>query len=131
MLFISSCSDTEKKALVTPFVTVVKLKSAEENLQIDEAMQYIDVVQVYSKLGSKDPIEDWKKRIKFEYNLGKDKKFSNAFGYFKYDIEETIIDHKAFVCFTDKDTNSSIRKINYKLEKCEGKWIVVSIDYFK
>jgi hypothetical protein len=43
-------------------------------LHLDDAKQYIDVVQVYSKLGSRNPIEDWGKLMRFEYNIGKDKK---------------------------------------------------------
>lgn len=117
--------------LKTPFVTVVKLIDAEQALHFEEAMQYIDVEQVYSKLGSENPIEDWKTLIRFNNNLGKDKKFSNNFGYYNYNIEETVNRNKASVCFKAKDNRPSIKMITYGLEKRQKKWIVVSIDYSK
>jgi len=131
MLSMSSCSVNKTVKLETPFVTVVKLIDAEQALHLEEAMQYIDVEQVYSKLGSKNPIEDWKTLIKFNNNLGKDKKFSNNFGYYNYDIEETVNNNNASVCFKSKDNNASIKMITYGLEKRQKKWVVVSIDYLK
>ena len=94
-----SCTENKSTILETPFVTVVKLVSAEQSLAFEEAIQYIDVIQVYSKLGSENPIEDWKTLIRFNNNLGKDKKFSNNFGYYNYNIEETVNRNKASVCF--------------------------------
>ena len=126
-----SCAKNKATILETPFVTVVKLVSAEQSLDFDEAIQYIDVLQVYSKLGSENPEADWKELIKFQYNLGKDKKISNDFGYYNYDIEETITGSNANVCFKAKDINSSIKKITYGLEKRQSQWVVVSIDYLK
>lgn len=114
--------------LETPFVSVVKLIDAEQALNIEKAKQYIDVVQVYTKLGSKNPEEDWKKSIRFNYNLGQDRKFSNNFGYVHYDIEETIKGNYASVCFYAKEDD--IKNIRYCLEKRGEKWVVVSIDYF-
>lgn len=43
----------------TPFMVVVKLNSAEQCLEYDTALQYLDVNKVYRE--SKDPISDWKK----------------------------------------------------------------------
>ncbi|MFV0506074.1 MAG: hypothetical protein ACK5L5_05105 [Bacteroidales bacterium] len=100
-------------------------------LNLDDAMQYIDVEKVYSKLGSENPKEDWEKLIRFQYNIGKDKKFSNNFGYGKYNIEETIRGNNASVFFKSKDDNANIKMITYELEKRQEKWIVVSIDYLK
>lgn len=126
-----SCTENAPMILETPFVTVVKLVSAEECLAFDEAMQYIDVIQVYSKLGSENPEADWRDLVKFQYNLGKDKKYSNDFEYYDYDIEETVTEINAVVCFKAKDTNNSIKKITYRLEKRQNKWVVISIDYLK
>lgn len=131
ILSINSCSIKKTVKLETPFVTVVKLIDAEQSIDIDVAMQYMDIVQVYSKLGSENPIEDWKKTIKFNYDIGKDNKFTNNFGYAKYDIEETIKGKNAIVCFNAKDTSSTIKAIIYGLEKRQNKWIVISIDYLK
>lgn len=131
MLLLSACSVNKTTKLETPFVTVVKLIDAEQALDLEDAKQYIDVVQVYTKLGSENPEEDWKKLIMFNNNLGKDKKFTNAFGYRHYDIEETVNGNNAVVSFKAKDTNSTIKKITYGLEKRQKKWIVISIDYLK
>ena len=105
ILLTSSCSINKTIILETPFVTVVKLIDAEQALDLEDAKQYIDVIQVYTKLGSENPEEDWKKLIMFKNNLGKDKKFTNTFGYRNYNIEET--------------------------EKRQNKWVVISIDYSK
>lgn len=128
---MSACSINRTTKLDTPFVTVVKLIDAEQMLNLDDAMQYIDVEKVYSKLGSENPKEDWEKLIRFQYNIGKDKKFSNNFGYGKYNIEETIRGNNASVFFKSKDDNANIKMITYELEKRQEKWIVVSIDYLK
>lgn len=125
-----SCVKNKTTVLETPFVTVVKLKAAEQSLHYEDALQYIDVVQVYSKLGSENPVEDWKQSLKFLYNIGKDKKFTNNFGYYNYDIEETVDGNNAIVCFKIKDINSTER-ITYGLEKRQNKWIVITIDYLK
>ena len=142
-LSVSSCSINKTIKLETPFVSVVKLIDAEQALDFDNAKQYIDIVQVYTKFGSKRPEEDWKKLITFNNNLGKDKKFSNTFGYINYDIEETINGNTAYifamnsittianVCFKAKNDSASIKMITYELEKRQKKWIVISINYIK
>ena len=61
ILLTSSCSINKTIILETPFVTVVKLIDAEQALDLEDAKQYIDVIQVYTKLGSENPEEDWKK----------------------------------------------------------------------
>ena len=131
MLSMSSCSSNKTIKLETPFVSVVKLIDAEQALYLEDAKQYIDVVQVYTKLGSENPEEDWEKSIRFNNNLGKDKKFTNNFGYGNYDIEETVKGNNASVCFKAKDDNASIKMITYGLEKRQKKWIVISINYVK
>ena len=131
MLSMSSCSAHKTVKLETPFVTVVKLIDAEQALNLEDAKQYIDVVQVYTKLGSENPEEDWEKWMRFKNNLGKDKKFTNAFGYGNYNIEETVNGNNASVCFKAKDDSESIKMITYRLEKRQDKWIVIAIDYLK
>jgi hypothetical protein len=128
---MSSCSINKTVKLENPFVTVVKLIDAEQALHLEDAKQYIDVVQVYTKLGSENPEEDWEKLCRFQNNIGKDKKFTNNFGYGQYDIEETVKGNTANVCFKSKDTNESIKMITYGLERRQQKWVVVSIDYVK
>lgn len=125
-----SCSNQVYKE--TPFMTVVKLLSAEQRLDYNEAKIYIDVSKVYSKYdGVKNPENEWMKLLQLNYNLGKDKKISNNIDYYKYNIEEVISKKKATVSLIDKDTNKSIKKIVYSLEFIENRWIVVSIEYIK
>ncbi|MFQ9317640.1 MAG: hypothetical protein ACLS8C_13925 [Dysgonomonas mossii] len=113
-------------------MTVVKLLSAEQRLDYNEAKIYIDVSKVYSKYdGVKNPENEWMKLLQLNYNLGKDKKISNNIDYYKYNIEEVISKKKATVSLIDKDTNKSIKKIVYSLEFIENRWIVVSIEYIK
>ncbi len=131
LLLMNSCSISKTVKLETPFVSVVKLIDAEQALNFEEAKQYIDVVEVFTKLGSKSPQEDWEKWIRFQYYLGKDKKFSNNFGYSNYNIEETIHTNTASVCFKAKSDTANIKIITYGLEKRQKKWIVVSISYEK
>ncbi len=131
ILLTSSCSINKTIILETPFVTVVKLIDAEQALDLEDAKQYIDVIQVYTKLGSENPEEDWKKLIMFKNNLGKDKKFTNTFGYRNYNIEETVNGNNASVSFKAKNDNISIKTITYGLEKRQNKWVVISIDYSK
>ncbi len=131
MLSMSSCSVNKTVKLETPFVAVVKLIDAEQALDLENAKQYIDVAQVYTKFGSENPQEDWEKLIRFNYNLGRDKKFTNNFEYRNYDIEETINGNNASICFKAKRDSVSIKTITYGLEKRQKKWIVVSINYVK
>jgi len=110
----------------TPFVTVVNLISAESSLAFDKAKEYMDVVQVYSKLGSENPEADWREGFKTMHNIfGCDKKFTNVFQYYLYDIEETITGNNAIVLFKYKNDNRSIK---YILEKRQNKWIVIAIE---
>lgn len=110
----------------TPFMVVVKLKSAEKSLDYDKAMEYIDVNQVYAI--SEDPISDWKKMLKFYFNLGKDKKFSNSFNYSEYIIKEKINDDRAFVIFKGEGKGLT-KEIKYVLENRNNHWIVIDIKY--
>lgn len=131
LISLSACSTFNTTKLQTPFVTVVKLIDAERSLHLNEALEFIDVEQVYSRMGSKNPKEDWEKGLRFLYNLGKDKKFTNNFEYYHYDIEENISENKASIRFIAKDETANIKMISYGLEKRQNKWIVISIDYFK
>lgn len=131
VLLICSCSLYKTYDIETPFVSVVKLIDAEQAYDLEKAKQYIDVVKVYTKLGSINPEEDWEKQMRFNYNLGKDKKFTNVFGFRNYNIAEMVNGNAANVCFKSKEDGASIKQITYGLEKRNKKWIVVSIDYIK
>ena len=100
-----------------PFVSVVKLIDAEQALDLENLKQYIDVRQLYTKFGSENSQEDWERLIRFNYNLGKDKKYTNNFGYRNYDIEETVNGNNTSVCFKAKSDSASIKTITYGLQK--------------
>lgn len=128
---VFSCNKTQEHK-ESPFIIVVKLLSAEQKLDYNEAQKYIDVDKVYSKyLGSKDPEKEWKELLQFNYNLGKDPKFSNSIDFYKYDITENITKEDATVVLTEKDIEAPIKKIIYKLDFLQNQWIVTSIDYIK
>lgn len=129
MFLVNSCSAVKTVVLDTPFVSVVKLIDAEQSLHFDVAEQYMDVIQVYTRLGSENPYEDWENEMRLRDNLGKDNKFTNNFGYAHYDIEETINGNTARVAFNNQEENPSIKSIIYGLERRNKEWIVVSIEY--
>jgi len=125
-LTLFSCVSNRVTNMETPFVTVVKLMSAESSLAFDKAEEYMDVEQVYSKLGSENPEADWKEGYKILHNLSLcDEKVTNVFKYYNYDIEENITGNNAIVFLKDKRDNSSIK---YILEKRQNKWIVIAIE---
>lgn len=57
MLSMNSCSINKTVTLETPFVTVAKLIDAERALDLENAKQYIGVVQVYIKFGSRKSVK--------------------------------------------------------------------------
>ena len=116
----------------SPFMVVVKLQSAENDLAFDEAKNYIDVERVYSVYPeSTNPEKEWIEAQHFFYNLGKDKKFSNTFAYYKYRIEEVKGNKQSMVKFIAKDVNDPIKEIVFSLEFIESRWMVVAISYKK
>mgnify|MGYP003390023113 CR=1 FL=1 len=120
----------EQNETEPPLATVIKLESAEAVADFSYARSYIDVEKVYAN-DEMAPEEAWKKMVMFHYNLSKDKRFSNTFPYYKYDITEKIKDKKSEVIFKSKDITGPIKAIIYKLDLVNDKWIVVKIDYIK
>jgi hypothetical protein len=114
----------------TPIITVIKLQSSEALLNFDEAKKYIDIEEVFGKNPeSKNPQEEWKEMVTFFYNLGNNKKFTNQFKYFNYNITETINSSKSKVKFKSINQESRIKEIIYSLDKLDNRWIVVDIQY--
>jgi hypothetical protein len=115
-----------------PLETIIKLNSAEEIKNYDEAVKYIDVDKVYSRclVDGIKPYDCWVQYVDFSYNFSKeDKKFTNRFGYYKYDIKESINGNKSTVEFISMSQKK--KEIIYSLELINTKWIVVKIDYLK
>lgn len=129
LITIMSCSNAQED---TPFVTVVKLQSAESVADFEAAKNYIDINRVYSNYPeSKSPEEEWRGMVEFFYNIGQDKKFTNCFKYHNYQIREKIDNNKAIVSFISNDPKSSIKEIVYILELQEKNWLIVGIDFIK
>ncbi|MFT3823039.1 MAG: hypothetical protein QM731_03930 [Chitinophagaceae bacterium] len=129
-MFISCRS--ENYQIDSPLATVVKLICAESFADFDEAKKYIDVEKVYSGYSDTlSPEQMWKSQVVFFYNMGKDKKFTERFKYFNYVIKEGQIGDSAEIIFESIRPEESIRKITYRLSRCNDKWIVIKIDYVK
>jgi hypothetical protein len=114
----------------SPLAIVVKLISAESFADFTEASKYIDVQEVYANdRDSLTAIQAWKKEILFYYGLNQDKKFTNAFKYYNYNIKEKQGSEYAEISFEAKNSGSNVQKITYTLKNNKGQWIVVKIDY--
>ncbi|UOB17664.1 hypothetical protein [Abyssalbus ytuae] len=126
-----SCNGQDNNMKDTPIVTVIKLQSSEALLNFDEAKKYIDVEKVFGENpeSKKSPQEEWKEMVTFFYNLGDNKKFTNQFKYFNYNITETIDVSNAKVKFAAINQDSHIKEIIYSLDKIKDRWKVTNIQY--
>lgn len=96
--------------------SLIKLNATDDMLDFEEARKYQDVEKIYGKYVDKDnPTADdaWKNEITFFHDLAKDKKFTNQFKYFDYDLSERINGSKAEVVFKSKDPRENIQSITY------------------
>lgn len=123
-----NCKGQDNRMKNSPIVTVIKLQSAESLLNFEEAKKYIDLKKVFKDNPESTDVEkEWKEMITFFYNLGKDKKFTNQFKYYDYNIIELIDESKAEVKFIPIDQDS--KKIFYSLELKNNTWIVIDIKH--
>ena len=117
----------------SPLIVVIKLNSAEAFNDRQEATKYINVQSVYdprkySAQSSKDTPsagEIYDQHLKFKSSLGKDKKFSSEFPYFKFHITETVKGSAAEVIFVPHDDEEQL--LRYQLTRVNGRWIVPDI----
>jgi len=134
LFLFQSCKNEQKlKDIESPLTAVIKMHSAEQLLEFEEAKKYVDVNKIY-----KDPTNDsmtaedvWKSMLVSENNLSNSRKFTNQFKYFNYDITELITGANAEVIFKSKSENASIQSIIYQLVLGKDNWIVNSIEYKK
>lgn len=119
------------KSQEKPLIIVIKLISAEEQADFDVALNYIDINKVYQDIPRNKRKITWEEFIAFNRNLGKDKKFTNSFKYYNYDIKESINTNSSTVEFVSKNPSSKIKSIVYYLEFENNRWIVTSIKYIK
>lgn len=119
------------KSQEKPLITVIKLISAEEQADFDIALNYIDINKVYQEIPKNKRKSTWEEFVAFNRNLGKDKKFTNSFKYYDYDIKESINANSSNVEFVSKIPSSKIKSIVYHLERENNHWIVTNIKYIK
>lgn len=107
---------------------VIKYNSASELLLYDEAEKYIDINSTFGEFTEqgKSAHDIWKEYLRFNYNLGNTKKFSNRINYHKYSIVEEFNDSEAKVTF--KEINGK-KLIIYTLSLIENGWIIIDINY--
>ena len=130
MLFISCNHKTHQEE--SPLAIVIKLISAESFADIKEAKKYIDIEKVYAN--NVDTLlaeETWRGQILFSYNISKDKRFTNHFKYYDYNIKETQDGKSANVVFEAKSPESIISAIVYTLTQYNEAWKVCKIEYVK
>ncbi len=128
LYFMSSCIK-EDKISNSPLVSVIKYQSATTFVNIDEANKYADLIRIYSKLNlNKKEIQKlWKKTYRsFKELTDRDKKFTNIYKYYDYNIIEIINNTKAKVIFENKFNHE---KIFYQLELINKLWKIVNIEY--
>ena len=129
-----SCQNKKMQTLNSPLVSVIKLNTSEVAMNFEEAKKYQDINKIYSKYldsNNTNPEDVWKGKITFSYNLAKDKKFTNQWEYFDYDITETIDGNNAEVILKSKKNDSNLQSITYKLTLEKATWIVNEIEYKK
>jgi hypothetical protein len=125
---MNSCIKVEKN-LNSPLVSVIKYQSATIFVDIDEANKYADLIRIYSELNlnKKEIQELWKKTyISFKKLADKDKKFTNIYKYYDYNITEITNTKVATVIFEDKFNKE---KIFYYLKLSNDLWKIVNIEY--
>lgn len=116
----------------SPLAAVIKLISAEALADFDEAKKYIDVNKVYSgNVDTLTPEQAWKDQVMFFYNMSRDKKFTNVFKYYNFNIKEEEKGDNATVVFESIHPEDSISKILYTLDRHNNTWEVVKIEFIK
>ncbi|MEO1033722.1 MAG: hypothetical protein AAFX55_20220 [Bacteroidota bacterium] len=130
-IFFINCNNKQNNEMTnTPLITVIKLKSAEAILDFEEAKKYIDLQKVFEENSESRNIEkEWKEMLTPFYNIGNDKKFTNQFKYFNYNINENVEGDKAKVSFEAHNKEAQVKKIIYFLDKLNDMWIVIDIHY--
>jgi len=116
----------------SPLVSIIKLNSAEELGDFEEAVKYQNISKLYggyAREKSITPEAYWKAEILANNDIAKDKRFTNRIKYFNYDISENILDSNAEVIFKNKNHEARIREIIYKLELLNAVWVVQEIEY--
>jgi hypothetical protein len=135
LLSISCQKKLEKEIDSSPFSSVVKYISAESFADTIEAKKYINIAKTFTKYVDKEnptAYKVWENQILFNNNLSEDKKYTNHFKFYNYNIKEAINGKNAKVTFTSKNSRAKIKAIEYSLELINGtKWSIINIEYKK
>jgi hypothetical protein len=111
-------------------VIVVKFQAAESLGDIKEALKFINSDKFFSGnetvYHSQKEWEDW---VLFTNAVGENKKFTNVFKYYDYDITEQTSGAKSFLCFNSLEQKAKVKTIKYKLELCDQNWKIVGLSY--
>lgn len=131
LMLLGSCTE-KTKSIEGPLSSVIKLFSAEEDKDFEEAIKYIDVDRVYAdcKQENKTPMECWKERVNFSYSLGQTNKFTNRFKYHNYKIMESVQGGNAKVEFTPLKAEVGRKGMILELEFRNSNWVVVRVSHF-
>lgn len=134
LIFLSALSACGKKVNVvsdSPLVVVIKLQSAESLEDFSTASKYIDTKVAYSAFANDTlSAEDaWRDIVRFNHALAQDKRFTNDFKYYQFDISEEIRMPKAQVSFRSNDVKAKLMKLTYDLEFRDSVWIVVNVAF--
>ncbi|HVY74264.1 MAG TPA: hypothetical protein VG890_05505 [Puia sp.] len=130
-ILVGSCQYKKTSSINPPLATVVKVNAAEAFMDFEEAKKYQDINEIYSKVDKQNPEKAWKEMVTFFYNLSKDKKFTNQWKYYNYDITENINNKNAEVILKSKNKEALFQTITYKLDLRQSVWIINDIEYTK
>ncbi|WEK70982.1 MAG: hypothetical protein P0Y62_05350 [Candidatus Chryseobacterium colombiense] len=126
-----SCQKKENNSNNEPLIAVIKLNSAEEIKNFKEALNYLDVDKVYSKYSKPlgiTPEEYWKELVNTSYQFSRDKKFTNVFKYYDYNIiTEKKDENECLINFIPY--KNGLKSVTYTLNFKDGKWKIINIDY--
>jgi hypothetical protein len=117
---------------VDALTVVIKLQSSETLNNLTEGEKYIDLERTYGDLAKREkktPYQLWQEYVKFNYGLATDKKFTNVFKYYDFNIKVEEVQDGFKVIFEYRDLQNGIKEIVYKLEKLEDNLKVVNISY--
>lgn len=128
---ITMMSCSRNNIVNSPFLTVLNYISAASFNDTTEAERYIDIEKVFTPYIDDHNVtarQAWINLLKFQYSLGKDKKFINQFPFYKYSVTELINGNTARIIFISKE--DEMKKIEYELLFSESKkWKIISIKY--
>ena len=127
-----SCNNKSIFKANSPLVSIVSLNSAEALEDFNEAKKYQDVDLLYGQYAKESSItaeKYWMNFVKENNKLASDRKFTNQFKYYNYNIKEMINGSKSQVTFRNKNKSDRIQTIVYHLSLRNSIWKVIKVEY--